>query len=183
MVMAGVLSSYIYMGRSLARLANQQILESEGRRTVAYFKQDVRMANNLTDTGNLGATRVSLIVPAGAGSNTITYYYNNSASAASVSVNGTNVTMQANSLTRCVYDGSTVTWLTMLRNIRSGGLTIRYYDLSANEYTSYANYLPGIKQLSLEFSTQLGTGGNGTQTKVYQVASNRVILRNRGLLQ
>jgi len=75
-VMAGVLSSYIYIGRNLARLANQQTLETEGRRTLANFSRDVRMASELTDTANLSATRVSFTVPTANSTNTITYYYN-----------------------------------------------------------------------------------------------------------
>jgi prepilin-type N-terminal cleavage/methylation domain-containing protein len=192
-VMAAVLSSYIYMGRGLGRLANQQTLETEGRRTVALFARDVRMASDLTDTANLSATRVSLTVPVSSGTNTITYYYNNNPSAATVAINGTNVSMPANALTRCVYNGSTVSALTLLRlrNINNtavatrSDLTIRYYDSSSNEYTTYVNYLPGIKQLGIEFTS---TNGNdvddsaSSQTATYQAKSARIILRNRGLL-
>ena len=182
-VMAAVLSSYIFVGRNLARLANQQVLETEARRTLAYFARDVRLASGLTDTSNLSTTRLSLTVPTGSITNTVTYYHNNTASPVIVTVNGTNVSMPANALTRCIYNGSTVTSQTLLRNITTSGLTIRYYDASSNPYTSYVDYLSGIKQISLEFSTQLGTASNGTQTKVYEVASNRLILRNKALLQ
>lgn len=193
-VMAAVLSSYIYMARGLGRLANQQTLEMEGRRTLAFFARDVRMASDLTDTANLGATRVSLTVPTATGTNTITYYYNNTPSAATITISGSNISMPANALTRCVYNGSTVTALTLvrLRNINNTGvptrsdLTIRYYDSSGNEYTSYTNYLPGIKQLSLEFSSASGNNSDDTaspQTATYQAKSARIILRNRALLQ
>ena len=192
-VMAAVLSSYIYMARGLGRLANQQTLESEGRRAVAFFARDARMASDLTDTANLSSTRVALTVPVSAGTNTITYYYNNTPSAATVTVNGTNVSMPANALTRCVYNGSTVSALTLLRlrNVNNtsvatrSDLTIRYYDASGNEYTSYVNYLPGIKQLGLEFSATNGNNSDDTaspQTATYQAQSARIILRNRALL-
>ncbi len=181
MVMAAVLSSYIYLGRGFARLANQQILEAEARRTLAYFAQDVRMASGLTDTANLSATRVAFLVPTATSTSTITYYYNSTSPDAAVTINGTSVTMIANSLTRCVYNDSTVTSLTLLRN--TTGLSIKYYDTSSNAYTAYTDYLPGIKQLALQFSTQLGNSGNGTQTIVYQVASSRMIIRNKALLQ
>lgn len=193
-VMAAVLSSYIYMGRGLGRLANQQTLEMEGRRTLAMFARDVRMASNLTDTASLGATRVALTVPTASSSNTITYYYNNTPSAATVSINGTNISMPANSLTRCVYDGASVSAFTLLR-LRNAhntavatrsDLTIRYYDSSGNEYTSYANYLPGIKQLVIEFTSANGNNRDDTissQSASYQARSARIILRNRGLLQ
>jgi Tfp pilus assembly protein PilW len=177
-VMAAVLSSYIFIGRHLVGLSNQQVLETEGRRTLANFSRDVRMASGLTDTANLSATRVSLLVPAG----TVTYYHNNTASSVNVTVNGTSVAMAAYALTRCLYDGSSVSSLTLLRNITTSGLTFRYYDSSSREYTTYANYLSGIKQISLEFSTQLGSSGSGTQTRIYSAATNRLILRNRSLL-
>lgn len=187
-VMAAVLSSYIYLGRSLARLANQQTLETEGRRTLGYFAQDVQSASGLTDTVNLSDTRVSLLVPTAAGTSTITYYYNSTTAPVTVTINGTSVSMAATSLTRCVYNGSSVSSLTLLRNITDNNsstpkdLVLRFYDASGNEYTSYTDYLAGIKQLSLQFSTQLGNSGNGTRTLVYQAASNRLILRNRGFL-
>lgn len=193
-VMAAVLSSYIYMGRGLGRLANQQTLEMEGRRTLALFARDVRMASTLTDTGNLSATRVALTVPTATGTNTITYYYNNTPTAATVSINGTNISMPANALTRCVYNGASVSAFTLLRlrnahntavSTRSD-LTIRYYDSSGNEYTSYVNYLPGIKQLLIEFVSLNGNNRDDTtspQTASYQAKSARILLRNRALLQ
>ena len=194
-VMAAVLSSYLYLARGLARLANQQVLESEARRTLGYFTRDVQMASGIDTTVTLSATRVSLTVPTTSGTNTITYYYNNTPSAASVTVNGTSISMPANSFTRCVYNGSTVTALALLklRNINNtavssrSDLTIRYYDSSSNEYTSnYTDYLPGIKQLRLEFSTQNGNDPNDTataQSASCSVVSNRLIIRNKALLQ
>ncbi|MBI2516217.1 MAG: prepilin-type N-terminal cleavage/methylation domain-containing protein [Opitutae bacterium] len=179
-VMTAVLTSYIFLGRSLARLANQQTLESEARRTLAFFAQDVRMASGLSGTPS--SSTVALTIPTGTGTNTITYYYNNTASDASVTVNGTSVTMKANALTRCVYNGSSVTSLTLLRYITTNSLSFTYYDSSENVYTSYTDYLTGIKRLALQFSTQTGLNSNGTQTPVYQFASSRLILRNRSLL-
>lgn len=190
-VMAGVLSSYIYIGRSLARLANQQTLETEGRRTLANFSRDVRMAGDLvaitTAPTSPATNRVDLLVPSGSATNTITYYYNATAISGSttsdnVTINGSTVAMRREALTRCVYNGTTVTSLTLLRNITTNGLTIRYYDAANNAYTGYTDYLPGIKQITIEFSTQLGNSDNGTQTRVHTAASNRLILRNRALL-
>jgi len=160
-IMAAVLSSYIYMGRQLARLANQQILETEARRTLAYFARDVRLASGISGTPS--ATSLTLSQPTSTGTTTVAYSYNSG----------------AGTLTRTPASG---TPQVLLSNITTSGLTIRYYDGSNNPYTSYLDYLSGIKQISLEFSTQLGTAGNGTQTKVYELASNRLILRNRTLL-
>jgi prepilin-type N-terminal cleavage/methylation domain-containing protein len=193
-VMAAVLSSYIYMGRGLGRLANQQALETDGRRVLAFFERDVRTASSLTDTANLSATRVALIVPTATSTNTITYYYNNTPSAATVSINGSNISMPANALTRCVYNGTTVSALTLLRlrNVNNSAvatrtdLTFRYYDSSGNEYTSYTNYLTGIKQVTVEFSALKGNNSDdstSSQTAVYLAKSARTVLRNHALLQ
>ncbi|MFZ5497148.1 MAG: prepilin-type N-terminal cleavage/methylation domain-containing protein [Verrucomicrobiota bacterium] len=190
-VLAAVLSSYLYLGRNLTRLANQQALETQSRRALGYFTQDVQRASGIDTTQPLNASRVSLTVPTATGSTTVTYYYNaDLTDTATVTINGTNVTMPAASLTRCVYNGSTVTSLTLLRHITDGDtdeadndLKLRYYDASGNEYTAYTDYLPGIKQLSLEFKTQTGVANIGTQTLVHNVASSRLALRNRGFLQ
>lgn len=198
-VMAAVLSSYIYMGRGLGRLANQQTLEMEGRRTLALFARDVRMTSSLvtvsTSPTSPAANRVDLTVPTASGTNTITYYYNNTPSAATVSISGTNISMPANALTRCVYNGTSVSAFTLLRlrNINNtavttrNDLTIRYYDSSGNEYTSYANYLSGIKQLTIEFTSANGNNkGDDTtssQSATYQAKSARIIVRNRTFLQ
>lgn len=187
-VMAAVFSSYIFLGRSLARLANQQTIETESRRTLGQFTHDVQLATGIDTSMPLSAIRVSLTVPTATGTSTITYYYNSSSATAPVIINGATIDMAAQSLTRCVYDGTSVTTQTLLRNITdnnsatSEDLAIRYYDASHSEYTNYTDYLPGIKQLALQFNTQLGNADNGTQTRVYHVASSRVILRNRGFL-
>lgn len=200
MVMAAVLSSYIFLARSFTRLSNQQVLESEARRTLTYFSRDVQAATGIatisTSPTSPAANRVDLTVPTTTGStNTVTYYYNSDLTDnATVSVNGTDVIMPAASLTRCVYNGTTVTSLTLLRYITDGDtdetdndLQIRYYDNSSNEYTaatlSAGSYLTSIKQLSLEFSTQTGVSLSGTQTLVYRVASARLLIHNSVLLQ
>ena len=181
MVMAAVLSSYIYLGRSFGRLANQQILESEARRTLAYFTKDVQAATGFS--GNPSAAGCILTQNTSSGTTTVTYAYDSS----------------AGTFTRTPAGG---TALVLLHNITdndastTADLTIRYYDVSNNEYTSTTlsagSYLTGIKQLSLEFSTQTGlstsgaqsvSSANGTQTQVYRVASSRMHIHNSARLQ
>lgn len=157
MVMAAVLSSYIFLGRSFARLTNQQTLETEARRTLGYFTRDAQMATGISGTPS--ATSVTLTIPAITGTTTAAYSYNSS----------------TGTLTRTPAGG---TALVLLRNITSsGGLAFKYYDNLGNDYTSATlsagSYLSGITQLSLEFSTQ---------TLVYQISSNRMIVRNKALL-
>jgi Tfp pilus assembly protein PilW len=162
MVMAAVLSSYIYMAKSLARLANQQTLETEARRTLATFTQDVQVATGISGTPS--STSVTLTIATATGSTTVAYTYDST----------------AGTLTRTPAGG---TALILLRNITSGGITFSFYDGAGNAYGSYTNYLTGIKQLTLQISTQAGVAANGSQTRIYQISSSRLVLRNRAYLQ
>lgn len=202
-VMAAVLSSYLFLGRQLTRLAHQQTLETQARRTLGQFTQDVQQATGVvtlsTTPTSPANNRLDLAIRTSSGTaQTITYYYNSSlTSSASVTINGTSVTMPAASLTRCVTQGSTVTSVTILRNITDGDtdttdadLAFRYFDASGNPYDSgtspfatTTNYLPGIRFISLQFITQTGIAAAGTQTPQLRMTSGRLALRNRSFLQ
>ncbi len=167
-IMAAVLSSYIYLGRSLTRLGNQQALETEARRTLGYFTQDVLTATGLSGTPS--ASSVTFTLPAANGTMTVAYAYDST----------------AGTLTRTPGSGTAVV---LLRNITSPGCIFRYYDSAgsaydngSSPYTTVTTYSAGIKQVSLQFSTQVGNASNGTRTQVYQVASSRLVLRNKTLL-
>lgn len=199
-VLAAVLSSYIYLGRSLARLANQQTLETQARLALGFFTQDVQQATGLvtisTAPTSPAANRVDLTVPTNTGTtNTVTYYYNSDLTDdGDITVNGTAFAPPPASLTRYVYNGTTVTSLTLLKNISDGDtdeadndLLFRFFDASGNEYETATltagSYLPGIKQVSLEFAAQITAVNAGTTTPVQREASARLALRNRGFLQ
>ncbi|MBM3853157.1 MAG: hypothetical protein FJ399_08365 [Verrucomicrobia bacterium] len=193
-VMAAILSSYIYIARAYVRTIgfgepNQPTLESQGRRTLATFAQDVQSASGLmtspSSTYPLSASEVTLIVPRSTGGTKyVTYYYNSSSSATTVTKGASSVTVTATSLTR--IDWSTVTALTLHSSLAS--CTLTYYDVfadidvtgTARSYTTYVNYLTGIKQITLALSARAGTGAN--QTQLYQITSPRYILRNRAVL-
>lgn len=173
MIMGAVLSSYVFLGRNFARslgisATDQPNLEAQGRRALAYFTQDVRMASGLSGTPS--ASSLTLTQPTSSGITTVTYTYDST----------------AKTLTRTPAGG---TALVLHTHLLSSGFYFRYFDASGNPYdngnspyTTIANYLSGIKQLSMTFSCQAGSSANGTLTQVYQVASPRLILRNRQLL-
>ncbi len=138
-IMAAVLSSYIYMGRNLTRLGNQQILETEARRTLGYFAQDVQAAMSVSVATGLTAPsfQVTFLVISGGGSTRqIIYFYNSTGSPITRSISGNNVTIPANSLIRIVSTGSAIIppIQTLLRNIvsTSDGCYIRFFDSSGN---------------------------------------------------
>jgi Tfp pilus assembly protein PilW len=179
-VMAAVLASYVFVARSYTRtigfgLPNQPTLESQGRRTLAVFAQDAQVASAIStaDSNSPSASEVTLTVPRSTGgTKNVTYYYNSTAAA--VAVYG--VAVPANALAR--IDRNTSTALTLHTTLLSCSFT--YYDASGNPYTSYTDYLAGIKQISLALIAQAGTGNN--LTKVYKVASPRFLFRNKSLL-
>jgi hypothetical protein len=122
----------------------------------------------------ISASEVTLVLPTSSGTRQITYYYNNSSSSASVY----SVTVLPNSLSR--IDRNTNTALTLHTDLLS--CTFTYYDSSGYPYTTYLNYLPGIKQISLSFTCQTGSSVNGTLTPVYRTDSAPLLLRNSALL-
>lgn len=192
-VMAAVLSSYIYLGRGLGRLGNQQIIDAQARRTLDYFAQDAQSATDVSITSVTAPDfYVTFSVPTtSSGATRITYYY--SQAGASPSIAGTTITVPAHSLVRVPNSGSAVVGssLTILSNIMAGddGCYVRYFDASGTDYDSgTAPYTPtttyslGIKQVSLSFRTQTGTASIGNQTPPYQGTTGRLILRNRTFL-
>ena len=49
-------------------------------------------------------------------------------------------------------------------------------------YTTYTDFLIGIKELSLVLTSQTGNSANNTLTRVYQVSSPRLLFRNKSFL-
>lgn len=184
-VMTAVLSTFGFLGRNLNRLANQQQLESEARRALAYFAQDVRMASGLSSPGD---AQLELAVPAGTATRKVIYYYNSTDTATTVSIGATgdqvSITAPGNSLVRFYENtaspntGSTVT---LLRNLLS--CDFDYRDVSDNAVTDFTNKVSSIKKVALEFRSQTGVANNGTLTPVYPGASPFLAIRNKPLLE
>jgi Tfp pilus assembly protein PilW len=165
-IMAAVLSGYLFLGRSLSRLVNQQTLETEGRRTLGQFAQDVRAASSISGTPSVSA--LTLTIPSGASTTTVAWSYN--------STTGT--------LTRTPANGTAGT---LASNLTS--LYFRYYnesgtayDSGSAPYTTQTAYMSGMKQISLNFTAQTGSANNGTRTAEHSFASPRLLVRNRALL-
>lgn len=180
-VMAGVLSSYVTLSRSFTRTlgissANRPTLETQGRITLATFTEDVRVAGSVVGTPT--NTSLSLALPSGTGTSTVAY------SLISVDHDNNPATPDMFSLLRSLNGGTA-------RTLHSNLLTcyFRYYDESGNPYdnsaspyTTITTYASGIKQLTLDFSSQAGSAANGTLTPVYPSASARLLIRNKALL-
>lgn len=199
-VMGAVLSSYVFVARAYTKTigfgdANQPTLESQSRRTLAIFAQDAQVTLGIlatpTATYPVSDKEVTLIVPrATGGTKNVTYYYNDTTAAVSVTKNtdtgSDTVSVPATSLVRIDWSGSTATALTLHSSLKSFAFT--YYDTfadvdvtgTARPYLTYVNYLIGIKQVSFKLTAQAGTGSNVTQ--LYKIASPRYAFRNKSLL-
>lgn len=184
MVMTAVLTTYVSLGRNFTRTlglssANQPNLDSQARLTLAVFTQDVRVATGISGTPS--ATSLALTIPTGSGTKTVSYYINNTASPVIVTLSGYSKTVDAQALVR--VDGSNGALRELQTNLLvSGTNAFNYYDSSGNPYTTFVNYLPGIRQVAVTFTTQAGSNANGTLTQVYETDSPRLLLRNTALL-
>jgi type II secretory pathway component PulJ len=163
-ILLAVISSYLFLGRNLSRLANLETLEAQSRRTLMYFAQDVRMTVSIAaPTGpDTLDNKVILTVPTNSGTTTVTYTYDSS----------------AQTLTRAPATGSAQVLLTNLVSF-----DFNYYDSTNTLVTDYTNKILSMKQVAMTFSSQVGSSVNGTQTPLNQVASSRLIIRNKALLQ
>ena len=192
MVMGGILSGYIFLGRSFTRSlgvssAGQPTLETQGRRTLTYLAQDAHMASGVDLTGTApsvlpSSSGVTLILPTSTGNKSITYSFNNSSAMVMLG------TFQIPPGCLIRIDQSTGTAMTLHTNLLT--LYFRYFDSSGRPYdnatepyTTSTDYLSGIKQVSLSFTSQAGSAANGTQTQVYSSDSPLLLFRNKPLLR
>jgi hypothetical protein len=88
-LLAAVLSSNLFIGRTAANLGNYITMESQARRGLETFAEDVRMSKGITwndtvhTTNNSGGNSVTLTLPGVLSSDPdyqITYYYETSSS-------------------------------------------------------------------------------------------------------
>lgn len=162
-VMAAVISCFVFLSRNLTRLQIQQKFDAQGRRALLYFAQDVRMASSISSPT---ATSITLVLPTSSGSTTnVLYAYDASTGTLSRTPGFTGI-------------GTNPPLLTNLTSF-----AFNYYDVYGYPYASLAFYTVGIKQISVNFTAQSSASWNLTQQAFnYQVNSARVILRNKPVL-
>ena len=167
MVMAAVISSYLYLGRNLTRLSNHQQLEAQNRRMLAMLNQDTRMAKdvNVSLDAEGRANTFVLSLPGGANPDfNVTYAYDTS----------------AQTLTRTATGGSYAGSLLLISNLSVKDAPkplFRFLDKQAN----YASNRLSVKQIEVcGYSIFNGTAAAGTRSS-NGGASARLILRNKYL--
>jgi Tfp pilus assembly protein PilW len=159
-VMAGVMSSFLMLSRSGARLVNYNTVSVESRRALEEFGQDVRMASNVIWNGT---DSITLTVPGNytATSNQVTYAYDSATTGAT-----------ARSFYRVPGDGSAASGQYILaRNVTA--CTFSRFD-RLNNATAANNT---TKRIGLTLTISATTGGTAAATETTQSAS--FVLRNK----
>ena len=172
-VIAGVLSSYTFLGRNLVRNSNHQQLAAQTQRTLQILAQDVHSA---TAVSSFSGSQLVLTLPYVHSDNsvttyTVTYSYAYDSSAGYWK------------LTRAVSGtpppGQTTSTLTLLTGITLGGSNFfNCYD----RFDVAATNVLGIEKIEVgSLTLASGTGSAGTYS-TYTSASARLVLRSKHLV-
>jgi len=172
-VFAGVLSAYIFLGRGLARQANEESLESRARLALFYFTQDVSAASTITASNpgtQTDGTLITLTIPQPGSTETVEYICN------------WDLGPTLGTLSRQIVGAPTA--LTLLTNLSS--FSFGYYDLTGNSITvpAVAPTSPqmDIKQVYMAYTSVAGYAASGAQSQ-FAVVSPRVIMKNKALIR
>ncbi len=163
-ILAAVLSSFVFLGRNLTRQANYQVLEAKARETLTYLRRDFALAQSVKTGTTPTASTVTLVLPAGE----VTYTYDSISS----------------SLRRQATFGANADF-TLLKNTVCSctSFTFAYYTMAggtpASQVTPSLSVPYSIKQIQARFIIQTpGTYSPTTQT-TYEVVTSRFLLRNK----
>ncbi|MBC7369104.1 MAG: prepilin-type N-terminal cleavage/methylation domain-containing protein [Undibacterium sp.] len=155
MLMLAILSSYIFLGRNLTRLANLQIVEAKSRIALGLLARDFQRASAV---GSATSAGVTLTVPGG----TVTYTYTYP------------------TLTRV----STVASDSFANADLFGGdctaFSFSYYSTTGATALSGTVVPLSVKRIGVSFTVEGGTTAVGTWVS-RQTVSSRVLLRNKAL--
>jgi hypothetical protein len=163
-VMTAVLSTFVFMGRNLARLASYEALETESRKALTYLRRDFGQAQAVKSGTSPTDSTVTLVVPSGE----VTYTYNST----------------THSLRRQTNFGST-TDLNLLQNssCECTAFSFGYYTISdgapTDQVTPAANVPYSIKQIQVRFVVESPSTWSAMTRTRYEAASARFVFRNK----
>jgi len=175
-VIAGVLSSYTFLGRNLIRYSNQQMLTAQLQRTMQIFIQDVHSA---TAVSSFSGSQLVLTLPYVHSDYSVTTYTVTYSYVKNADGDTDNLWKLKRYVTGTPPPSLTTATLTLLSGITlSGSNFFNCYD--SNDVAA-TNTL-GIKKVEIaSFTLSTGTGASGTLT-TYPAASARLILRSKYLV-
>ena len=160
-VLTGVLSSFVLLGRNSYNAANYSVMEAESRRALELFTEEARMADNIT--WNSGSS-VTLSVVGASGSYLVTYAYDSATTGAT-----------ARAFYRKLGAASSTTTPLLLVSKVSDFAFRRYKVVNGTDFSA-SNDLE-TKQLQITLRT-VRTGVT-TVNATNAVLSARVVLRNK----
>jgi len=155
-ILAGVISTFLFIGRSGANIANYADMEGEARVALEEFAQDTRQASDLDW---LSSSSIQLTVSG----TTITYTYSSGAGTFTRTVGGTS-TVLLEGIFSFAYGGYMIT-----------GATVDLTDLTTAAKRDAASAVTKQVQIYLKASRTSNTVTTATNT----VLSARFILRNK----
>jgi prepilin-type N-terminal cleavage/methylation domain-containing protein len=163
-VMTAVLSSFVFMGRSMSRLSSYQSLETESRRALAYLQKDFTLAQKIKAGTAPTAAAVTLVLPAGE----VAYTYDSATK---------RLRRQA------TFGGNPDLYLLKTASSECTAFSFDYYtttDGAPTDQVTPANYVPySIKQIRVRFTVESPSSWTTETRTRYEAASARVLFRNR----
>jgi type II secretory pathway pseudopilin PulG len=176
-ILAGVLSTFLMIGRTGMNTSNYSELEAQARRALEMFAEEVRMAGSIGTT--LSSTSVTLGIPDSSSSRiavayAVTYAYD--ATANTFTRTGPPLDDPAGTV-------ATTVLISGVHEISSGAGIFNYYRYVnntnyQNQYTYNTTTNPvEVKQIEISFIAQRTNVTVGTVTN--KVLSARFILRNK----
>jgi Tfp pilus assembly protein PilW len=162
-ILAAVLSSFLFLGRSGANLINYTEMETQARKALEYFAEDTRQASAVTWTSS---TAVTMIV------NSQSIYY----------------TYSSGTFTRRVEEPvgtviSTMTLLTGVQEPTTANPFFRAYNINGTQITDFSTATARTtannttKQIQISLSASRSNTTVTTATNI--VLSARYVLRNK----
>ncbi len=155
-ILTGVLTMFLFLGRSSANIINYSEMEAEARNGLEYFAQDTRQAADLVWNS---ADSITLTV----GANAITYAFSSTTGTFTRTTGATTVTL-IEGINSFTFSGYKVT-----------GEAVDLSDLSTASHRTAASTVTKQVQLYVLASRQSTTVTTATNT----VLSARYILRNK----
>jgi type II secretory pathway pseudopilin PulG len=164
-VLAGVLTSFLMMGRSGYNAANYSMMEAEARRALETFSEEARMASNITWNST---NSVTFTVLASSGSYRVNYTYDTATSGAT---------------SRCFYrqlgevaTSNTNTKRILVRNVTEFSFR-RYKVINGVDYTASND----LETKQIQITLRSVRTGFTTVAATNAVLSARIVLRNKAV--
>lgn len=166
LLLAAILSTYNFLGRSLARLTSFQALESESRKALTYFSRDLRLAQKVKNGTTPTSSSVTLVLPSG----DVTYSFDST----------------TGSLRRVATFGASRD-LTLLRtnSCQCSAFEFLYFTISdgapVDQSAPSSNVPYSIKQIQVKYTLESPSSWSVWTRTRYEAVSARYLLQNRGL--